>query len=202
MKYSQAKRLKQLKKSMWKLGIIYLLFDLFLAGEFLIGFRVNTPLAEQQLSTVSGVAEYAQSYEVTHIANLLIVTIDGQAYTLSGIGRDERRAYAEYLSAEKPCVTVTVVEYQPVACLIKGWRQMVAITDGRQSFDSAEKINRQHVQNRRGLTIFGIVIALHLLPFEVIYIDLAYGYKYRELKRKQKKRARQTETKTGDGSFS
>ena len=198
----QMKRLKQLKKGMWKLGILYLLLDLFLAGEFLIGFYVNTPLVEQQLYTVSGKVEYAQSYEVTHIANLLIVKIDGREYTLSGIGRAERREYANYLSATKPDVTVTVVEYQPTACLIKGWRRTVAITDGQQSFDSSEKINRQIVQNRNGLIIFSIVIAVHLLPFEVIYFNLAYGYDYRELKRKQKKRAMQTETqsKTGDST--
>ena len=185
---------------MWKLGMLYLLLDLFLVGGFLIGLHVNTPLAEQQLYTVSGIAEYAQSSERKGV-NLLIVTIDGQEYTLSGIGLDERRAYANSLFATKPYVTVTVVENQPVSCLLKGWRRMVAITDGQQSLDSSEKINRQIVKNRSGLIVFSIVIAVHLLPFEVIYFNLAYGYDYRELKRKQKKRAMQTETqsKTGDG---
>ena len=188
--------MKHLRKKIWNLVIIYLLTDLLLTVMLLYGIRTNTPLAEQQLRTVSGVVEHAQSYEVSHRANLLIVTINGCDYIMSGITPDERRAYAEYLATMKPCVTVTVVEYQPSGYLIRGWRKIVAISDGQQSYDRSEMINRRNVQTRNGLIISGIVVALLLLPFEALYLYRFYVEEYWKLKRKLKKKTKQPEVHT------
>lgn len=184
----QANRLKRLRKTVWKFIITILLIDLLLAFFFLTGIRVNTPLAKQQLRTVSGIVEDAYAYRVTHIANLVIVTIDGQEYTLSWKdGTEQPDTYARYLSATKPYVTITIVEQQPVASLIKGWQKIVAISDEQYSFDFSEAINRDMVSNRSICTFLGISLGFVLPPFEALLLYLHCG-EYWELKRPRKAR--------------
>lgn len=85
MKYlseKQQKRLTRLKKRMCRMILLFLLIDLALAAVFWNEFRVNTPLAEQQLYTVSGVAEDTHVYHTVRGPDVIYVTVNGREYKL------------------------------------------------------------------------------------------------------------------------
>lgn len=194
MKYlseKQQKRLTRLKKRMCRMILLFLLIDLALAAVFWNEFRVNTPLAEQQLYTVSGVAEDTHVYRTVRGPDVIYVTVNGREYKLFWRwGREKLETYADYLSAARPRVTVTVLEHQPVNTLIAFRRQIVAISDGQYAFDGSERENSNIVDLRKFFTVSGILLAVLLLPGEVLYFNLSCSSEYRELKKIAKNRAK------------
>lgn len=194
MKYlseKQQKRLTRLKKRMCRMILLFLLIDLALAAVLWNEFRVNTPLAEQQLYTVSGVAEDTHVYRTVRGPDVIYVTVNGREYKLFWRwGREKLETYADYLSAARPRVTVTVLEHQPVNTLIAFRRQIVAISDGQYAFDGSERENSNIVDLRKFFTVSGILLAVLLLPGEVLYFNLSCSSEYRELKKIAKNRAK------------
>lgn len=196
----QMKRMKRLRSSIWKNIIICLLADLFIVGFLLDQIYVNMPLSRRQVSTISGVVEYAYARDLAKSHDSLVVQIDGETYGLRWWGNtEELEQYADYLSTKRPSVTLTRMIEPPLWGIIKKSGCTVAISDGHFSYDFSEGRDALMQTNRQICIVLCVLGGLIALPIQGFCIELFFGQEYRELKRKQKKRAMQAEITGGDG---